>query len=188
MQGTPWASLGANEQAVINRIRARNGVPALASDPAGRDALAILGKEMDLRVSSATAAENAPLPGQKTEGLPIQGSRNDKAYLDVIKELEKKPMVGGNKGVMDRLEVADAFFAKTDGTPATFLTSDDRVMQGLAKLSPEVQASQRRFAGTPNGTPPKTVKQFLLDNHATGFKAEVTAAGATRTLLVIPAG
>jgi hypothetical protein len=124
-----------------------------------------------------------------TEGIPLKVSRDSAPYHDVLDALSRTtPKIGGEKGVIDRLDVADSFLARTTGSAPTFVTADERVIRGLVELSSEVAATKAAKKGTARAVDKIGLPAFLVENHAKGFTARVTdSAGTVHELLVIPA-
>jgi hypothetical protein len=121
----------------------------------------------ELRVGNITIGEVGS-GSIRAKGLPIDVARDSDPYKQVLAELERMNVGGGN-GAADRALVADAFFAKTEpGVVPRFATADPDIYNKLARAK---GIDPRRLGG-------KTLSQL----HPGGF--EVTVAG--QKLHVVP--
>jgi len=126
----------------------------------------------ELRVGNVAVGETGGKLALK--GVPIDGLRDSAEYQKVLAKLESVN-VGRADGFADRALVADAFFSKTEpGVTARFLTSDKRVVNGMARLAtPPIDPS--KVGGYPS---------ILATYGKTGFN--VTIESRTITILPVP--
>lgn len=147
MAGDSWSDLSTFERVMINRLRARAGLPDLQGDPPARDLASLVG-EQDLRAGNVGLGEIGA--GTGVGGLDLTVSRTDPIYTDILAELARGNPVGGPEGAADRAVVADALFARNNGSnPPTLMTGDANVYTRLAARYAPGRFKQRNIDGSP---------------------------------------
>jgi hypothetical protein len=156
--GTPLTSLPVVQQ---NAIAFQNTLPAGA------------GGAVDMRMPNPAIAEHGVRPGAPAyRGLPIPAAaRTTPEYQGLLRTLETNGVGGGGAtGAADRGIVADVFFAPpAAGRPTIFVTADDNIFRGLARLG--------------GHTPPKGVS--VVNHFRDGFTVTVIIGADSRTVHVI---
>lgn len=182
VDGKPWSELSMLEQAMVNRLRDRAGLPALTADPPERVAASIIGQQ-DLRAGNVGQGEIGP--GSAAGGVALTVDRSDPIYVDMLSELAKPPAIGRQGGAADRAVVADAVFAKTDGsTIPTLMTADKAIFARLAERYAPGRFTQQIVAGEPESLP-----TTILREAPGGFLVRIPDRNGTqRPLMIVPVG
>jgi hypothetical protein len=178
--GESWNDLSAQEQLMVNRLRARAGMDELKADPPARDLKSLIG-EQDLRAGNVGLGEIGS--GTGTGGLELTVSRTDPLYTAMLAELAKGAAVGGSSGAADRAVVADAIFARTKGNdPPTLMSGDIDVYNRLAR-----RYAPGRFKQRTVDAKTERLEETIRREAAGGFVVRIPDRnGLLRPLKIIP--
>lgn len=157
------------------------GTPISDLPPVERNVLADFRRRTvsDTRVTDVTIAEAGSTPHiPAREGISLDVSRTSPEYQQVMAELAshhvgRRPSGPAVEGIADRMIVADTFFSRPSRSRATFVTTDRRVYNNLAKMA---GYDLSRIGRVPD----------YFSARGGGFEVSISAGSITRKIWVVP--